>query len=163
MRGDATGGKRGCCCHYSGWERRECRSTAMLGTTPVNEGLRRSRSKAWRSWGKEGKRLKSRNVLGQQNTSLWHCRLRPGTSTCFFIWISGIPGSFFQAQCCSKMRANNIRLLEGLQFWREITSYFCSQTWWMNASRSLELTFLPLGKKKNVNCWWNPRVSGVGG
>lgn len=148
MRGDATGGKRGCCCHYSGWERRECRSTAMLGTTPVNEGLRRSRSKAWRSWGKEGKRLKSRNVLGQQNTSLWHCRLRPGTSTCFFNWISGIPGSFFQAQCCSKMRANNIRLLEGLQFWREITSYFCSQTWWMNASRSLELTFLPLGKKR---------------
>lgn len=75
-------------------------------------------------------------------------RLRPGTSTCFFIWISGIPGSFFQAQCCSKMRANNMRLLEGLQFWREITSYFCSQTWWMNASRSLELTFLPLGKKR---------------
>lgn len=140
----------GCCCHYSWWVRRECRSTAILGTSLVSEGVRRSQGKAQRNWWKERKRLKSRNVFGQQNTSLWHCRLRPCTSMCFFLWISGIPGSFSQAKCCSEMRANSIRLLEGLQLWREIASYFCSQMWWMNASsiRSLELPFPPLGKKK---------------
>lgn len=59
-------------------------------------------------------------------------------------------GLFFQAQCCSEMGANSLRLLERLQLWRVTASYSCSQMWWMNASsiRALELPFLPLGKKR---------------
>lgn len=145
----------GCCCDSSSWVRRECRSNAML----LMRGWGGVRAKL-REVG-ETKSLKLRNVLGQQNTSLWYCRLRPCTSTCFFLWISSTPGSFSKTKCCSEIRASSIRLLEELQFWREIASYFCSPMWWMNAFsiRSLELPFLPLGKK-NVNCKWKPQVSG---